>query len=88
LGIKQEVVTVPLKLKNFTSFKITKIACSGKKIFSKLCIIFKPIIIDESSGALTVSGDLFIWGRNKDNLLGLGENKKRVLEPVRVSILE
>lgn len=47
-------------------------------------LLILDLIIDESSGALTISGDLFLWGRNKDNLLGLGSEKKRVSEPIRV----
>lgn len=30
LGIKSEIIPIPTKLKNFSSFSITKLACSGK----------------------------------------------------------
>jgi alpha-tubulin suppressor-like RCC1 family protein len=32
LGIKAEIIPIPSKIKNFTSFKISKLACSGKEI--------------------------------------------------------
>jgi len=34
---------------------------------------------------MTNNGDLFVWGRNKENLLGIGKKKKYFTEPVRVS---
>uniref|UniRef100_A0A0G4FMN8 HECT domain-containing protein n=1 Tax=Chromera velia CCMP2878 TaxID=1169474 RepID=A0A0G4FMN8_9ALVE len=41
----------------------------------------------EHSLALTISGEVFAWGRNKDSRLGLGdefEQKEKVFEPERV----
>lgn len=74
-----EVVGVPQKIKNFTSFNIIKVSCAGKNHLVN-------IYLDESSCALTNNGDLFIWGRNKENLFGLGEQRAVVIEPTRVSI--
>lgn len=42
--------------------------------------------LDEASGALTSNGDLYIWGRNKDNIFGLGEKRSYVIEPTRVRL--
>ena len=61
----------------FTSFKIVKLSCSGNKYL-------KIFNIDEGSSALTSSGDLFLWGRNFDNIMGLGNENVNVREPTRV----
>ena len=45
---------------------------------------FVKLLIDESSCALTINGDLYVWGRNKDNLLGLGQDNYIINEPSRV----
>lgn len=65
----QDIIPVPQKVRNFTSFPITKL-----------------ISADESSLALTINGDLFVWGKNKDNLFGLGNKRKVIWEPTRVSL--
>ena len=45
---------------------------------------FVKNVLDESSCALTINGDLYVWGRNKDNLLGLGQDNYIINEPSRV----
>jgi alpha-tubulin suppressor-like RCC1 family protein len=49
--------------------------------------MINPFSIDESSVALTSNGDLYVWGRNTDNFMGLGKNRISIIEPTRVRIL-
>ncbi|CDW80694.1 hect e3 ubiquitin ligase [Stylonychia lemnae] len=70
LGIPNTIVTVPQKIKNFTSFNIVRMSCA-----------------DESTCALTSNGDVFVWGRNKDNLFALGEKRLNIIEPTRVILI-
>ena len=79
MGILSHNISVPQKVKGFTSFNITKMCCTGK--------IFKIVMcLDEASAALTNSGDLFVWGRNLDNVMGLGCQRKTIIEPTRVNL--
>jgi alpha-tubulin suppressor-like RCC1 family protein len=48
--------------------------------------MINPFSIDESSVALTSNGDLYVWGRNTDNFMGLGKNRISIIEPTRVRI--
>ena len=36
---------------------------------------------------MTNNGDLYIWGRNKGNLLGIGKSRKIIKEPLRVRVI-
>lgn len=43
--------------------------------------------VDESTCALTSNGDIFVWGRNNDNLFSLGERRLNIIDPTRVRFI-
>jgi len=87
LTSEQEVFSCGLNEKGQLGLGVmTKIIPVFQKIrnFTSFSIIFLDCS-DETSCALTSSGDLFVWGRNSDNVFGFSK-RDSIIEPTRVSI--